>query len=186
MGTQGNSIGLHGCHRAHCPLIVSTLNVGVIIWVVLWNDVFSTAWIQSSLDGISAVGFVLPSDNGRLSWRCLVFTLEGDGLEEDDNVPLGGALDWDSSGVLWGKKNKNKPCYWKFLSLILQVHSMWHKVNQTLFSISDIAGVLNRKCISAGYTVCFTWWWLRGFLSHEINENSRIQLNFFPLILLLL
>lgn len=107
IGAQGNSTGLLGCHCAHCPLTVGTLNVGVIIWVVLRNNVFSTAWIQSSLDGVPAIWFVPPCDNGRLRRGCLVITLEGDRLEEDYNVPLGGALDWDSYGILW-KKNKKQ------------------------------------------------------------------------------
>lgn len=98
---QGDSVGLFGCHRAYCPLTVSTLDVGVIIWVVLRENVFSTAWIQSSLDWVSAVWFIPPSDNRRLRRWCLVIALEGDRLEKDDDVPLGGTLDWDSHDRLW-------------------------------------------------------------------------------------
>lgn len=111
MWAQGNSVAFLGCHCVYCPLSVSTLSVGVIIWVVLGQNVFSTAWIQSSLDWVSAIWFVPPSDNGSPSGRCLVITSEGDGLEKDYNVLLGGTLDWDSQCRLWNKDPKNPLSY---------------------------------------------------------------------------
>lgn len=90
-----------GGHNAHRPLAVGALDVGIVVGVILRQDVLSTAGIQCSLDGVPAVRFISPGDNRRLTGSRLVLTGEGDGLEEDDYVPLCGALDRDGHGGLW-------------------------------------------------------------------------------------
>lgn len=94
---EGNSIALFGGHYAHSPQAVGTLDVRVIVWVILRQDVLRTAGIQRSLDGVPAIWFIPPCDNRTLTGGgCLVITVEGDGLEEDHNVPLCGTLDRDA------------------------------------------------------------------------------------------
>lgn len=91
---------MFGGYYAHRPLAIGTLDVGVVVGVVLRQNVACTAGIQCSLNRVLAIGFVLPRDDRRLTGGCLVVAGEGDGLEEDDNVPLGGALDRDGHGGL--------------------------------------------------------------------------------------
>lgn len=98
--TQGDRVALLGGHRAHCPLAVGTLNVGVIVGVVLGYDVVRAAGIQGGLDGIPAKGLVLPRDHRGLLDRRLVVAGERDRLEEDDDVPLCEDLDRDGPGRL--------------------------------------------------------------------------------------
>lgn len=81
-------------------MVVGTLNVGVIVGIVLGNDVVCTAGIQGSLDGIPAKGLVLPCDHRGLLDGRLVVTGECDRLEEDDDVPLCGDPDRDGPGRL--------------------------------------------------------------------------------------
>ncbi len=52
---EANSTALLGGHNAHCPLTVGTLDVGVIVGVILRQDIVCTAGIQCSLDGVSAI-----------------------------------------------------------------------------------------------------------------------------------
>lgn len=98
--TQSYGVSLLGGHDAHRPLAVGALNVGVVVGVVLGQDVLRAAGIQSGLDGVTAVGLVPPRDHGGLRGRRLVVTGERDRLEEDDDVPLCGTLDRDGHGRL--------------------------------------------------------------------------------------
>lgn len=98
--TQGDGASPLGGHGAHRPLAVGALDVGVVVGVALGQDVLRAAGIQSGLDGVAAVGLVLPNDRGGLRGRRLVVTGERDRLEEDDDVPLCGTLDRDGHGRL--------------------------------------------------------------------------------------
>lgn len=98
IAAEGNRIALLRGHYANCPLAVGALNVGVVVGVVLSQYVVCAAGIKCSLDRVPAIRFVLPCDDRRLGGRHLEVTGEGDGLEEDDNVPLGRTLDCDGQG----------------------------------------------------------------------------------------
>lgn len=100
LSTQGDRVTHLGGHSAHCPLAVRTFNVGVIVGVVLGYDVLCTARIQGGLNGISAIGLVLPRDHGWLLDCRLVVAGERDRLEKDDDVPLRGHLHRDGPGRL--------------------------------------------------------------------------------------
>lgn len=99
--TQSDSTALLGGHDAHCPHVVGTLNVGVVVRVVLGQDVVSAAGVQGCLDGVPAVGLVPPSDDRRLRGRRLEVAGERDRLEQDDHVPLDRTLDRDGHGGAW-------------------------------------------------------------------------------------
>lgn len=103
----GDSRALFGGHYAHCPQVVWTLDVGVVVGVVLGQDVICTARVQRSLDGIPAIRLV-PPRNDRVRRRgSLVVTGKCNGLEEDDNGPLYRALDRDGVGRPWGREIAN-------------------------------------------------------------------------------
>lgn len=98
---KSDRIALLGGHYTDCPLAISTLNVGVVVGVVLRQDILCAAGIKRGLDRVSAVRFVPPCDDGRLTGARLEVAGKSDRLEKDDNVPLRGTLDRDGHGRLW-------------------------------------------------------------------------------------
>lgn len=98
---QGHGRALLGRHDADGALAVGTLGDGVVVGVALRQRALGAAGVQGGLDGVLAVGLVLPRDEGRLRGARLEAAGEGDGLEEDDHVLLGGTLDGDGRGGAW-------------------------------------------------------------------------------------
>lgn len=89
---EGNCSALLGGHYSYCPLVVCTLNDGVIVGVVLRQNVVCTAGIECSLNRVPTVRLILPRYNRKLRGRCLILTSKGDRLEENDDIPLGRTL----------------------------------------------------------------------------------------------
>lgn len=88
LAAQRHGAALLGGHDAHRALAVGALDVGVVVGVVLRQDVVGAAGVERRLHRVTAVRLVAPRHHRRLRGGGLEVAGERDGLEQDDHVAL--------------------------------------------------------------------------------------------------